>query len=72
MTVRDTIRAALIDAARGMGVPEPVDPVLERPRDPAHGEWATNLAMTLARVVKRKPSEIAQEIVCGILRGRFE
>jgi arginyl-tRNA synthetase len=62
MTVRDTIRAALIDAARGMGVPEPVDPVLERPRDPAHGEWATNLAMTLARVVKRKPSEIAQEL----------
>ncbi|HEX5408320.1 MAG TPA: arginine--tRNA ligase [Gemmatimonadaceae bacterium] len=62
MTVRDTIRAALIDAARGMGVPDPVDPVLERPRDPAHGEWATNLAMTLARVVKRKPSDIAQEL----------
>ena len=62
MTVRDTIRAALIDAARGMGVPEPVDPVLERPRDPAHGEWATNLALTLARTVKRKPSELAQEL----------
>ena len=62
MTVRDSIRAALIDAARGMGVPDPVDPVLERPRDPAHGEWATNLAMTLARVVKRKPSDIAQEL----------
>jgi len=62
MTVRDSIRAALIDAARGMGVSDPVDPVLERPRDPAHGEWATNLAMTLARVVKRKPSDIAQEL----------
>jgi len=62
MTVRDSIRAALIDAARGMGVPDPVDPELERPRDPAHGEWATNLAMTLARVVKRKPSDIAQEL----------
>jgi len=62
MTVRDSIRAALIDAARGMGVSDPVDPVLERPRDPAHGEWATNLAMTLARVVKRKPSDIAHEL----------
>ncbi|MGH7626558.1 MAG: arginine--tRNA ligase [Gemmatimonadaceae bacterium] len=62
MTVRDTIRAALIDAARGMGVSDPVDPVLERPRDPAHGEWATNLAMTLARVVKRRPSDVAQEL----------
>ncbi|MDQ3698652.1 MAG: arginine--tRNA ligase, partial [Gemmatimonadota bacterium] len=40
-----------------------VKPVLERPRDPAHGEWATNLAMTLARPLGRKPREIAADIV---------
>ncbi|HEX6535428.1 MAG TPA: arginine--tRNA ligase [Gemmatimonadaceae bacterium] len=63
MTVRDRIRAGLIDAARELGAPEPIDPVLERPRDPAHGEWATNLAMTLARALRRKPGDIARDLV---------
>ena len=36
---------------------------LERPRDPAHGDVATNVAMTLARVLKRAPRDIAEEIV---------
>jgi arginyl-tRNA synthetase len=62
MTVRDAIRAGLIDAARELGAPEPIDPVLERPRDPAHGEWATNLALTLARPLRRKPADIARAL----------
>jgi arginyl-tRNA synthetase len=69
----DCIRAELARAARGLGAPDGVDPVLERPRDPAHGEWATNLAMTLARPLQRKPREIAQQLVdrldvtsCGV------
>jgi arginyl-tRNA synthetase len=63
MTERDTIRAALVAAARALGAPDPVEPVLERPRDPSHGEWATNLAMTLARSLRRKPREVAEAIV---------
>jgi arginyl-tRNA synthetase len=63
MTTRDRIRAALVEAARSLGAPEPVEPVLERPRDPAHGEWATNLAMALARPLRRKPLEIARDLV---------
>ena len=43
------IRDALIQAARTLGAPDPIDPVVERPRDPAFGDWTTNLAMTLAR-----------------------
>ncbi len=62
MTTRDRIRAALVEAARSLGAPEPVEPVLERPRDPAHGEWATNLAMALARPLRRKPLEIARDL----------
>ena len=69
----DCIRAELARAARDLGAPEAVDPVLERPRDPAHGEWATNLAMTLARPLQRKPREVAQQLVerldlsaCGV------
>jgi arginyl-tRNA synthetase len=59
----DLIRSALVGAARSLGAPEPIEPLLERPRDPAFGEWATNLAMTLARPLKRKPADIAQDLV---------
>ena len=36
---------------------------LERPRDPAHGDLATNVAMQLARQLKRKPRELAELVV---------
>ncbi len=35
---------------------------LERPRDPTHGDLATNVAMTLARELRRPPRKIAEEI----------
>jgi arginyl-tRNA synthetase len=35
---------------------------LERPKDPNHGDWATNLALTLASQLKKSPRQIAQEI----------
>src|SRR5690242_2340124 len=63
LSPRDAIRAALIDAARAIGAPDGVEPVLERPRDSAHGEWATNLAMTLARPLRKKPQDIARDLV---------
>ncbi|MEO6067997.1 MAG: arginine--tRNA ligase, partial [Gemmatimonadales bacterium] len=37
--------------------------ILERPRDDGHGDWATNLAMALAKPLKRKPRDLAEEIV---------
>jgi arginyl-tRNA synthetase len=60
------IRDALIDAARGLGAAGPIEPVVERPRDPAFGDWTTNLAMTLARQLRRKPQEIARELIAGM------
>jgi arginyl-tRNA synthetase len=62
MNQRDTIRTALVEAARAIGVPD-AEPVVERPRDPSHGEWATSLALTLAKPLKAKPRDIAQRIV---------
>jgi arginyl-tRNA synthetase len=35
---------------------------LERPRDPSHGDWASNVALTLAKELRRSPREIAEEI----------
>ncbi len=36
---------------------------LERPRDPTHGDFATNLAMQLAKALKKNPREIALQLV---------
>ncbi|WP_026677231.1 arginine--tRNA ligase [Fictibacillus gelatini] len=37
--------------------------VLEVPKDKAHGDYATNMAMQLARIAKKAPRMIADEIV---------
>jgi len=41
--------------------------VLERPRDPAHGDIACNVAMQIAKPLKKNPREVAQAIVDAIL-----
>jgi arginyl-tRNA synthetase len=66
MTPRDTIHAALVKAARALGAPEPIDPLMERPRDTAHGHWSSNVAMTLAKPLRRKPRELADAIVASL------
>ncbi|HLE55907.1 MAG TPA: arginine--tRNA ligase [Rhodothermia bacterium] len=58
MNVTDRIRAELARAARELGAGDVV-PVIERPRDPALGDWATNLAMLLARPLRKRPADIA-------------
>ena len=59
------IRAELVRAAARLGADD-VNPVVERPRDPAHGDWATNLAMALARALKKKPADIAAELIAAM------
>ena len=40
--------------------------LLERPRDPAHGDIACNIAMQIAKPLKKNPREVAQAIVDAI------
>ena len=63
MSAPDQIRAALVRAARSLGAADDVDVVLERPRDPAFGDWSTNVAMVLARQLRQKPRDVAQALV---------
>ena len=51
----------LIDAAARLGAPGG-DAVLERPSDPEHGDYATTLALRLAKPLGRAPREIAEEL----------
>jgi arginyl-tRNA synthetase len=46
-----------------MGVEAPVEVALERPRNPEHGDLASNVAMALARPLRRSPRQIADELV---------
>ncbi len=45
----------------------PVDavplPTIERARDPSHGDFATNVAMVLAKASRSKPRDLAQRVV---------
>ena len=49
-------------------LPAEVDPFIriERTRDPAHGDLACNVAMLLAREARRKPRDLAGEIVAAL------
>lgn len=40
---------------------------LERPRDPSHGDVACNIAMQLAKSLKKNPRELAQAIVASVM-----
>jgi len=57
----EAIRDALARVLTALGV-EGSDAQLERPRDPSHGDVATNVALTLARTLRRPPRQIAEEI----------
>ena len=40
---------------------------LERPRDPSHGDIACNIAMQIAKPLKKNPRELAQIIVANLM-----
>ncbi|MCH2218726.1 MAG: mechanosensitive ion channel [Dechloromonas sp.] len=56
---------ALLQQALASVAPTATDSTiqLERPRDPTHGDWSTNLAMQLAKALKKNPREIANQLL---------
>lgn len=59
---------ALLQQALASVAPTAADtPIqLERPRDPTHGDFATNLAMQLAKALKKNPREIANRLLAEL------
>ncbi|HEX3813633.1 MAG TPA: arginine--tRNA ligase [Mycobacteriales bacterium] len=58
--VRAALDSAVADGA--IAVPIPDEIVIERPRTREHGDYATNIAMRLAKPAGRKPREVAELI----------
>jgi arginyl-tRNA synthetase len=48
------------------GAPDPAVAVVERTRDAQHGDFATNVALRLAKVARRNPRELAQAIITAL------
>ncbi|MCU0832890.1 MAG: arginine--tRNA ligase [Chromatiaceae bacterium] len=57
-----------LDRLRAEGLPVPVAtlPTIERTRDPTHGDFATNLALVLAKAAGSKPRQLAERLVAAL------
>ena len=62
--IASALRTALPDA----GVPALT---LDRPKDPKHGDYACNVAMQLARTLKRSPRDLAGTIVAALPQSPY-
>ena len=60
--LKEEIRQSVIKA--GLATEEQIpEVILELPKDKAHGDYSTNMAMQLARVAKKAPRMIAETII---------
>jgi len=63
------VHAICADLAHAGGWPDGIDfsrVVVEPPRDPSHGDMATNAAMVLAKEAKSKPRDLAEAIAARL------
>ncbi|HEU5306367.1 MAG TPA: arginine--tRNA ligase, partial [Acidimicrobiia bacterium] len=69
--IRDQLLAAVQAALDACGFPTPPGGIeLTPPKDPGHGDFATNVALQLAGAVDRRPREIAARIQEELVRSR--
>lgn len=71
--IRTVINQAIKTAidAKELSIEEIPDPSVERPREKQHGDWATSIAMKLAKQAKMNPRAIADAIASHIPVGDF-
>lgn len=64
-TLKNEIAAAVVkaDLAKESELPAII---LEKPKEKAHGDFASNIAMQLARIAKKAPRQIAEEVVAAL------
>ena len=65
----DLLTEGLKDALSAAGLPAVGDIFWEVPRDERHGDYATNVAMTLARAARQPPRKVAEAIVAHFPRN---
>jgi arginyl-tRNA synthetase len=66
--MNDYLKQILTEALKSFDLDEPgwPDIQVEKPRDPSHGDAATNLAMMLAKPLRKSPRKIAEELTAKL------
>lgn len=65
MTTVEQLSGRVRDALAAAGLPD-TEPEFERPRNREHGDWATNVALALAKSAQQPPRAIAERIVAHL------
>ncbi|WP_307892775.1 arginine--tRNA ligase [Bacillus swezeyi] len=71
--MKDVLKQEIKEAVIKAGLAEEKDipeVVLEVPKDKSHGDYSTNMAMQLARIAKKAPRNIAEDIVSSFDKGK--
>ena len=58
--------AGVLQAAAATVTPERITIVIERPKQAEHGDFACSVAMQLAKLLKRKPRDIAATLIAAL------
>lgn len=70
MNVRQRLRSAVVDALAEVGVIADDNEIgIERPANPEHGDWSTNIALATAKRAGRRPLELA-ELLASQMRAQ--
>ncbi|UTL72414.1 arginine--tRNA ligase [Bacillus halotolerans] len=67
--LKEEIKAAVLKAGLAEESQIP-NVILETPKDKTHGDYSTNMAMQVARIAKKAPRQIAEEIVATFDKGK--
>lgn len=67
--LQDLLRAALVTVLDGAAVAAPADILVEPAKDKKNGDFATNLALTLAKPLGKPPRAVAEAIVAALPKG---
>src|SRR5579871_540331 len=56
---------------KAMGHEAPEGPLVERTRDRKHGDFATNVALALAKAAGKKPRDFAEEVIKALPKNEL-
>jgi len=69
--IKEEIRKIIEVAAKNLGIEVP-DFSVEKPKEAAHGDYSTNIALALSKQLKKNPNEIAKQIASSIINKLFK
>ena len=63
MDITMQIKQELLDILESLNINNDVNFIVEIPKDTSNGDYATNIALQLTKILKRNPKDIATLIV---------